>query len=269
MEWEWWANRNTRDLFIYCLLMANHEAQIWNGITIERGSFVTTLSELSDGVGLTMQQTRTALSNMRNNMQNNKQNNKQKTNEITCKTTNKFTIITICNYEKYQCGNIVEQQTEQQTNNKKITNEITNKITNEQEKEKKNPPITPYKENKKNDPYEVEREDNAHAHASADMGVVMKVEDLKKEIQQECDTASMGTTSMCRLYGLQLSQVKEAAAVFADKLIADGTTVKSRGDFRRHFNSWLKINHKELFKDGAKTEGPRSIADASQFADRL
>ena len=53
-------------------------------------------------------------------------NRLKSTNEITSKTTNRFTLVTVCKYESYQLYEEVEQQTKQQalqqTNNKQITN---------------------------------------------------------------------------------------------------------------------------------------------------
>lgn len=114
LEWEWWDDRNARDLFIYCLLKANHEDVKWHGQIIERGTFITSRDELAKKTGLTIQQTRTALEKLIS------------TSEITKQTTNKITIITICNYDKYQELQPIEQPTEQPdnqpTNNQQITN---------------------------------------------------------------------------------------------------------------------------------------------------
>ena len=110
LKWEWWDDRNVRELFIYCLLMANHADTQWHGETISAGTFVTSREALSRGTGLSEQQVRTALGRLRS------------TGEITSKTTNKFTIITICNYAIYQSDETVEQPSNQPTNNQQITN---------------------------------------------------------------------------------------------------------------------------------------------------
>lgn len=115
LDWEWWDEPNTMRIFIYCLLVANHEDTKWRGITIQRGSFITSVANLVEATGLTTQQVRSALNHLKS------------TNEITIKTTNKNTQITICKYADYQCGDSIEQQTNQQasqqTSNKQITNE--------------------------------------------------------------------------------------------------------------------------------------------------
>ena len=83
---------------------------------------VTSVAALVEFTGLTTQQVRTALKNL------------QSTKEITIKTTNKYSIITICKYEQYQTFDTNEQQ----TNNKQITNEQQTNNNNGRNKESKN-----------------------------------------------------------------------------------------------------------------------------------
>lgn len=120
LEWEWWSDSNTTRLWLYLLLAANYEDKKWQGITIERGQLVTSLEHLSQQTGLSIQQVRTCIARLKT------------TNEITSKTTNKYSIITICKYVDYQVNENdeqqAEQQTMQQTNNKQIT--ITKEIKN-------------------------------------------------------------------------------------------------------------------------------------------
>ena len=90
LKWEWYDNVNTRILFFHCLLRANWEAGSWHGIDYKPGEFVTSLPNLATGCGLTIQQTRTALSNL------------QSTGELTVKAFSQGRIITINNWNKYQ-----------------------------------------------------------------------------------------------------------------------------------------------------------------------
>ena len=80
----------TTRLFIHCLLKANWQEKAWKGETIRRGQFVTSLSKLAEETGLTIRQTRTALSHL------------EKTGELTSQTNAKRRIITVNNYEKFQ-----------------------------------------------------------------------------------------------------------------------------------------------------------------------
>ena len=126
LEWEWYDDNNVFRLFFHLLMTANYEEKSWHGITIGRGQIVTSVDNLSSQLGLSAQQIRTAINKLKI------------TQEITSKTTNKFTLITICNYEKYQFTDNAEQQTKQQTNNNQITNEQQTNNNNIRNKEYKN-----------------------------------------------------------------------------------------------------------------------------------
>lgn len=144
LEWEWYKDTNTKSLFIHCLLKANWEAKKWQGIEIKRGQFVTSISSLSEELGLTTQQVRTAISKL------------IKTNELTSEATNKHTLLTVVKYDVYQNEQKESNKqhnkppnkrstNKQQTDNNQITttnnyNNIINKplqqFNNEQEEEK-------------------------------------------------------------------------------------------------------------------------------------
>lgn len=110
LEWEWYRDINTKCLFFHCLLKANWKDTRWKGYEVKRGSFITSVGELSIETGLTINQVRTALLHLK------------KTGEITIKTTNKFTIITIEKYSVFQEVRESESQSRPQTNHKQITN---------------------------------------------------------------------------------------------------------------------------------------------------
>lgn len=118
LKWEWYQDTNTVRLFIHLLLMANWEDKKWQGIVIKRGQFVTSLRKMSQQTDLTIQQVRTCLERL------------FLTNEITKTSNNKYTVITIKNYDKYQDLNKYLNKritNEQQTNNKRITTTENNK----------------------------------------------------------------------------------------------------------------------------------------------
>lgn len=128
-NWEWWDDVNTAHLFIHCLLRANFEDARWHGEVVKRGSFVTGREKLSKETGLTQQQVRTSLKKLQN------------TGEISVKSTNKYTVINICNYNDYQ----INDKHYQPTNNQQVTN---NQPTNNQQvtTSKKNKEIKKNKE---------------------------------------------------------------------------------------------------------------------------
>lgn len=90
LEWEWYLDIPTKVLFFHCLIKANWKDGRFMGFAVPRGSFVTSISHLASETDLSTQQVRTALSKL------------EATGEITKTTTNKFTIIKINNYCKYQ-----------------------------------------------------------------------------------------------------------------------------------------------------------------------
>lgn len=125
LDWQWYSNTNVMRVFLHCLLKANYQPKAWQGITIERGQFVTSVATLSNELDMSGMQIRTALTKL------------QGTKEITIKTTNKYSIITICNYDNYQVIDNDEYQAEQQTNNKQITNKQQTNNNNIKNKEYK------------------------------------------------------------------------------------------------------------------------------------
>lgn len=107
LDWEWYKDTHTVHLFIHLLISANHEPKKWRGITIARGQLVTGRKALSQATGIPEQSIRTSLARLKS------------TNEVTSKSTNKYTIYTIVNYDKYQ-NNALQSTT---TATSKLTND--------------------------------------------------------------------------------------------------------------------------------------------------
>lgn len=108
LKWEWYSNVNDRLVFIHCLLSANWEDGWFEGIKIPRGSFATGRKKLSSEIGISEQQVRTSLNHLKS------------TNNITITSYNKFSIIAINNYDKYQLYN--QQDNQQSTGNQPASN---------------------------------------------------------------------------------------------------------------------------------------------------
>ena len=96
----------------------------------------------------------------------------------------------------------------------------------------------------------IEEHKEEHKGELETLGEVEKVEKLAGELRGELEAGSMTSERFQRSYGLTPEQVEQALGLFEDKLAIEGVTVKSRGDFRRHFNNWLKNNAKTIFNDG-------------------
>lgn len=116
LSWEWYGDINVCRLFIHMLLIANVNDNRWQGEDIPRGSFISSYAKLSDNSGLSIQQTRTALSKLKS------------TGEITVKQHSKYSVFTITNYDLYQADNTQDnsqitgdQHADQQPDNRQAT----------------------------------------------------------------------------------------------------------------------------------------------------
>ncbi len=90
LDWEWFDDAETVKLFIYLLLSANYEDKKWRGMVVERGQYVTSVGSLSEILGLSVKKVRIRLQRLSDS------------GAITTSGANRFTIITICNYDTYQ-----------------------------------------------------------------------------------------------------------------------------------------------------------------------
>lgn len=102
LEWEWYTDNNVKSVFLHILLTANFKEKSWRGHTIKRGQTVTGRVELAKTLKMSEQEVRTALKKL------------VKTKEITIKSTNRFSIITLVNFEAYQDRHLDKQPTSNQ-----------------------------------------------------------------------------------------------------------------------------------------------------------
>ena len=106
-------NSEAFHLLGYFLLKANHKTNrfLFNQreIIVQRGQLITGLKRISKDTGLTSRQIRTRLALLEN------------LRILTRKTTNKFSIITICNYSHYQDPKSNERQADRQSNDNRTT----------------------------------------------------------------------------------------------------------------------------------------------------
>lgn len=133
LDWEWYDDTNVVRLFVHFLLLANNTDKKWRGIEIKKGQLVTSVAALSEQLGLSTKQIRIAIDKLKG------------TNEIAIKTTNKFSLVTICKYESYQLSEECKGQTKGQAKGQTEGNQTANK--GQQLKNNKN--IRSKEENKK------------------------------------------------------------------------------------------------------------------------
>ena len=115
LQWEWFDKPEMVQLFIWLLLNANYTDNKWQGQVIKRGQILTTTPKIMEALRFTERQTRTCISRLKS------------TGEVSVKTTNRFTIITICNYDRYQDDNFSSNgQTNGQPNGQATDKQRTN-----------------------------------------------------------------------------------------------------------------------------------------------
>jgi transcriptional regulator with PAS, ATPase and Fis domain len=104
MDWEWYKDSNTKNIFIHLLLNACYDSCRFMGQSVDRGEYITSLSRISNDLNIPIRQVRTSIKRLK------------QTGEIDTLTTNKYTKVTICNYESYQ---VEETKTKKKTTRKR------------------------------------------------------------------------------------------------------------------------------------------------------
>jgi hypothetical protein len=127
-KFEWYQDANTMRLFLHLLITANHKKAKWQGNVIDRGQLITSHANLANDLGLTIQNVRTSLLKLK------------KSENLTIKSTSKFTLLSVCNYDTYQSQ---DSPTNTPTN-RRLTddqqtthNQLTTNKNNKEEKEEK------------------------------------------------------------------------------------------------------------------------------------
>jgi DNA-binding Lrp family transcriptional regulator len=235
-NWEWYQDLNTKSLFIHCLLKANHKEKKWRGITIKRGSFITSFSHLSSETGISLQSVRTAIKNL------------EATGEIRKESTSKNTLITVVNYGSYQdsqqrvnkqatkyqqVGN--KQPTTTNNDNNEIINSTTSKSDNNYDLEIKNIDISNEEKKEK------------------------KLRKKKKRIQGQIDELKnnkIWIESVCIQNKISETNLKIRLDEFLHFLIASGNDTKDERDLKSHFINWSTSRDRISKKNIKKTYQP-------------
>lgn len=100
-EWEWYDKSEMVHIFLHLLLNASVSDREWRGMKVKRGQVITGRKKISSETGISERTIRTCFQRL------------IETGEIEVKTTNKFSVVTICKYENYQSQS---EETDQQTN---------------------------------------------------------------------------------------------------------------------------------------------------------
>lgn len=141
LRWRWFQNSKTLHVFLYLLLNANIEDHEFESEIIHRGEVVTSLASIGKSTGLTTSQIRNTISTLK------------KTGEITSRYTNRYRVISIVNYDKYQDVQQSKQQSKLQSGSSQATikRQQLKNIKNEKNEKNKKGRFAPDSPSGKND----------------------------------------------------------------------------------------------------------------------
>lgn len=116
LDWEFFFDPLILRTWIYLLMKANIKDMVLkDGVTVKRGQFVTSLSELSRDLRMSVKQMRRVLGALKT------------AGYVTSKWASKYSIITICEYNIYQSANGMKGQADGQANGQQNKNNIEDK----------------------------------------------------------------------------------------------------------------------------------------------
>jgi hypothetical protein len=218
-SWQWFQKADTLQLFLYLLVNANTEDRYWQGILLKRGQIIVTIPTLAETLGSTVQKVRTNLERL------------STSHEINRQTTNKYSIITICNYDSY----INSKTPNQQTTNRQLTD---NQQTKKETTKENIPPTPPIKENNK------ENISTSSTCARESFIGILKRDRMWGEVVE-------------MRYHLPPNALGKWIDDFSLDIQCRDTEHKDLQDAKRHFCDWLRI---QLRYNGQKTN-PTSKAE--------
>ena len=89
VNWEWFKDVKTTQVFVFLLLAANPNPKRWRGNILQKGQLVATVETIRDFTGLSTKEVRTALSHL-------KSTGYIKTDRLLGRT-----VITVCDFDQY------------------------------------------------------------------------------------------------------------------------------------------------------------------------
>lgn len=90
LKWEWYDDVNTKVVFLHLLLTVSIEDSKWHGITVRRGSRVSSYAILAKETKLSVDKVRTAIQHL------------EATGEVTRSKYPKYTVFAINHFDKFQ-----------------------------------------------------------------------------------------------------------------------------------------------------------------------
>ena len=195
LNWEWYDDINTKTVFLHLLLTVSIADSQWHGITIQRGSRVSSYAILAEETRLSVDKVRTAISHL------------ESTGEVTRYKYPKYTVFAINNYSKFQDvpsisqgesqsnPKVVPRSSQQYKKNKKNKNDIyivgNSNFENVEDAKSEKPDAKPYQEivdylNQKAGTSYSSNSKTTQANIRARLAEGYTVEDFKRVIDNKC-----------------------------------------------------------------------------------
>lgn len=111
VDWEWFKEHDMTCFFIYCLSNANLIDRMWRGVFVRRGQLIISRSTVCRELGIKERRYRTIISRL------------VKSGEITIEPSNTNTLVTICNWDRYQADFMDEASEDRPVIDQQPTNE--------------------------------------------------------------------------------------------------------------------------------------------------
>lgn len=109
LNWRWYKDRNTKDVFLHLLLTANIEDRDFQLDTIHRGEVATSIGHLAESIGISYKETRTALKHL------------EEGKEVAIRRRPKYLVISILKYNEYQAKGTQRANEGQSKGNQRAT----------------------------------------------------------------------------------------------------------------------------------------------------
>lgn len=221
IDWEWYTDSKMVHLLFHLITKANHKDAKWRGVSIRRGQLITGLDKLKTQTGISTQSLRTCLDRLIS------------TGEVTSKSTNKYRVITIVNYDSYQLNDSANKQaTSKLTSNQQSTN---NQLTaNKKEKKKKN---EKNEKNEKNNKEYTPKVFGGDIHSVYDSIVSMFPESTQPKTQNQIDNWKNEIRKL-----IEIDKIDEYSIIHIVK------TVREDSFWSKNFLTIMKLRQKD--KDG-------------------
>ena len=119
-EWEWYTKSEMVHLFLHLIIKATPYEKTWRGIKLSRGQLIASRQKISVETGISEMKVRTCLQRL------------QDSGEITIVSSNRFSVIIVCNYDIYQVTSSNDNQQNIQPNNQPDNQPLNHNIRNKE-----------------------------------------------------------------------------------------------------------------------------------------